>query len=149
MVQGSVLGPSLFNLNSCALKSFHPDNKYFKYADDAYLIVPCSNVSTISQELIHHTAWAAGCNLKLNPSKTSEIVFCRKNTVQPPPNPGISRVNKLSILRLTVDNKLNFSTHVKSKVTSCNQSLYALRVMRQHGLPSESLQKVLKATSLS
>ena len=38
---------------------------------------------------------------------------------------------------------------MKSKVTSCNQSLYALRVMRQHGLPSESLQKVLKATSLS
>ena len=75
VVQASVLGPSFFNLNSCALHPISADNRYFKYADDAYLVVPFANAASISQELAHHTAWAASRNLKLNPAKTSEIVY--------------------------------------------------------------------------
>src|SRR6202000_1569663 len=40
VVQGSVLGPSLFNLNSTELCPVSHLNAYFKYADDGYLIVP-------------------------------------------------------------------------------------------------------------
>ena len=44
-VQDSVLGPSLFNLNSCALHPISADNRYFKYADDVYLVVPFANAA--------------------------------------------------------------------------------------------------------
>ena len=108
VVQGSVLGPTLFNLNSCDLVPLSDLNRYFKYADDAYLIVPYTNASTIPPEIDHYSSWAANCNLKLNPSKTSEIVFSRKRLLPPPPNPGVTRTENLKILGLTVDNKMTF-----------------------------------------
>ena len=76
IVQGSALGPVLFNINSTDLMPAHHLNKYFKYADDAYLVIPGCNAASIPAELEHHANWAATSNLKLNPSKTSEIVFC-------------------------------------------------------------------------
>jgi len=54
VVQGSVLGPIIFNINSADLIPLSPTNSYFKYADDAYLIVPSTNTHTISAELTHH-----------------------------------------------------------------------------------------------
>jgi len=149
IVQGSVLGPTLFNLNSCDLSPISVHNRYFKYADDAYLIVPASNVSSIPDELAHHSAWAEKCNLKLNPNKTAEIVFTRKGHKLPPPNPGIIRSDSIKILGVTVDNRLSFTEHVNTVVTKCNQSLYALRLMRQHGMQQNALQAVFKATSVS
>ena len=84
IVQGSVLGPTLFNINSSDLSPISPSNHYFKYADDAYLLVPASNSSTIPSEILHHQTWASSCNFKnFNPSKTSEIVFKRPRTPYP------------------------------------------------------------------
>ena len=65
------------------------------------------------------------------------------------PSPGITRVDSIRILGVLVDSKLSFNDHIKSTVTNCNQSLFALRTMRQHGMPTESLQTVFKTTSLS
>ena len=56
VVQGLVLGPTLFNLNSCDLVPVSDLNRYFKYADDAYLIVTYSNASTIPAEIAHHSS---------------------------------------------------------------------------------------------
>ena len=128
VVQGSVLGPVLFNLNSSGLNALSPQNKYFKYADDSYLVVPCSNSSTIPTELAHHSSWAASCNLKLNPTKTSEIIFSRKRSIPPPPTPSVTRLSNpsIKILGIITDDKLSFSEHVRSTVSSCN-----------HYMPSE------------
>jgi hypothetical protein len=123
IVQGSVLGPTLFNLNSCDLSPVSPINRYFKYADDAYLVVPGTNATSIQTELDHHSLWASRCNLKLNPTKTSEIVFSRKGSKSVPVNPGITRVESIKILGVTVDNRLTFAEHVETTVTKCNQSL--------------------------
>ena len=149
VVQGSVLGPTLFNLNSSELAPFSPLNKYHKYADDSYLVIPSCNVSSITAELADHSAWAASCNLKLNPSKTSELVFSRKGQKMPPTNPGITRVTSLRILGVVVDDKLNFSEHVDSTVSKCSQALFALRMMRQHGMPSQSLLTIFRSTLVS
>ena len=54
VVQGSVLGPTLFNLASSTLKPLSSENKYFRYADDGYLIVPGKNSHTIPDEIQHH-----------------------------------------------------------------------------------------------
>jgi hypothetical protein len=86
VIQGSVLGPTLFNINSTTLSPLYPTNYYFKYADDGYLIVPASNTFTLQLEIDHQSKWASSCNLKLNATKTSEIIFTRKKASPPPPH---------------------------------------------------------------
>ena len=82
IVQGSVLGPTLFNINSASLKPIDAGNRYFKYADDGYLVVPGSNSSTIPLETQHHKKWAAASHLKLNIDKMQEIIFKSKKNLQ-------------------------------------------------------------------
>ena len=149
VVQGSVFGPQLFNLNSTDLNTISPQNQYIKYADDSYLIVPGSNSHTIPAELKHHADWAAASNLKLNPSKTSEIVFTRKHTPYPPPTSNVTRVTSLKILGITVDDKLSFTPHIQQTLTTCSQTLFAFRLLRQTGIDTHSLQTVFHSTTIS
>jgi hypothetical protein len=148
VIQGSVLGPTLFNHTASDLKPVSDLNKMFKYADDGYLIVPGSNAISIAKEIDHHLNWAKGKNLRLNVSKTSEIVFCRKRSPQPPPTPGIVRVTSMKILGVNVDDKLNFQGYVNEMLTSCCQSLFPLRTLRHHGLSDAMLQVIFSAKIL-
>jgi len=149
VIQGSVLGPTLFNITASTLTPFSSINKYFKYADDGYLVVPASNASSIPSELQHHSAWASQRNLKLNIAKTAEIVFVRRRGKAPLPTPGINRVNSLKILGVLVDDHLTFQEHISQTINSCSQSLFALRTMRQHGLDNKSLHQIFTAKILS
>src|SRR6218665_2613199 len=45
--------------------------------------------------------------------------------------------------------KLKVTTHVDEVLASCAGSLYALRVLRAHGLDEHSLRTVCKATTLN
>ena len=150
VVQGSVLGPNLFNINSTELITKSAQNFYFKYADDAYLIVPSSNLHTLNDELSHHETWAKSCNLKFNANKTAEIVFrARAKLPEPPANLGVQRVPSIKVLGVLMDNKLNFQEHVSTTIAACSSSLFALRVTRQYGLSEEMLQNVFKVAVLS
>jgi len=149
VIQGSVLGPTLFNMASSTLSPSSPLNQYFKYADDGYLIVPGSNADSIPLEMQHHSAWASQQNLKLNLAKTSEIVFSRKRSIPPPPIPGVERVSTLKILGVLVDDKLNFQAHTTETVKSCSQALFALRTLRHHGLSEDSLRLIFASKILS
>ena len=148
VVQGSVLGPTLFNMVSSTLKPLSDHNKYYKYADDGYLIVPGCNSLSIDKELEHHAKWAASHNLKLNLSKTMEIVFTKRGKQEPPPNAGITRVDSLKILGVTVDKYLNFQEHVNISINACSSSFFALRTMKSHGLNDDTLRSVFCAKIL-
>jgi hypothetical protein len=149
VVQGSVLGPTLFNINSVTLKPLSPFNFYFKYADDGYLLVPAANSSTIQSEISHQIAWANSRNLKINPTKTAEIVFSNKRATPPPPIPGITRHPHMKILGIIVDEKLNFSAHLDDILPSCTQSFFALKTLRQHGTPDLTLSTIFKSIVIS
>ena len=45
--------------------------------------------------------------------------------------------------------KLTAADHMSSLVTSCSRSLYAVRVLRDHGLPVSSLQVLLSASVIA
>ena len=47
----------------------------FQYADDTYLIVPDSNIQTISTELKHISERATRHNVKLDESKSKGIII--------------------------------------------------------------------------
>jgi hypothetical protein len=151
IVQGSAIGPVAFILNATDLRASKPGNKLHKYADDTYLIVPANNSHTIASELDHIATWASVNNLRLNPTKSTEMVIrSGRNASQPPPPlPSISRVKQMEILGVTIQDNLGMDAHTRAVVGSACQNLYALKILKAHGLPTASLYNVCQATLVS
>ena len=110
-----------------------------------YLVVPAANASTRCQEIEQIGVWAAQNNLKLNSVKTKEMVIRGrgkhgKSANLPAPCPGTERVSSICILSVTVNDQLSAVDHVNSLLVSSKSLLYALRVLRVHGIPDVSLQ---------
>ena len=63
-----------------------PGNTMAKFADDTYLIVPANLSHTLDAELMHIDQWSHDNNLKLNRTKSREIIFYshHKPKVLPP-----------------------------------------------------------------
>ena len=74
VIQGSAVGPAAFIVNASDLFPSSPGNVLVKYADDVFLIVPSSLTYTIPAELAHISSWATTNNLRLNPTKTHELL---------------------------------------------------------------------------
>jgi hypothetical protein len=150
-VQGSAVGPAGFIVTASDLHPVNQLNKLLKYADDMYLLVPGNNSITIQNELDHIAGWAADNNLRLNPNKTSEMVIKRRGSraSPPPPTAGINRVACMKILGVTLQANLGMSAHISEVLGSCSSSLYALRVLRNHGLPPASLHEVSRASTMA
>jgi hypothetical protein len=149
IIQGSSIGPASYVVNAGDLKASTPGNEMCKFADDTYLIIPANNEDSRSAEIDNVEDWARINNLTLNRAKSKEIVFTdkkRKRQVTPPlPLIGIDRVSAIVILGVTVTNGLAVSDHVRDVITSCAQSLYALRVLRAHGMGDVILQTVYRS----
>ena len=90
--------------------------------------------------------------LKLNKAKSVEIVFRSprsKKAMPPPPIPGIARVEEFSFLGVTFANNFSVETHVNDIIGSCARTLYALRILRAHGMNNEAIHSVFKSTVLA
>jgi len=117
-----------------------------------YIIIPAVNVGSRSrstQICRPITDWACNNNLKLNLAKSQEIIFVdnrRKANFSAPAIGLITellRVQVIIILGVTLTNVLSVSLHVQTVITTCAQTLYALRVLRAHGLCDSTLQIIL------
>jgi hypothetical protein len=152
VVQGSALGPVSFIINATDLNVVTNGNRLHKYADDTYLNVPSSNNHSISAELAHIAEWAESNNLKLNTSKPIEMVVrskrSRKNLGPPTPAPipDIVRVEALNVLCITTQSNQSVSQHVSDLISSSGQNLYALKVLKAHGLSLNALSDICHAT---
>ena len=78
----------------------------FKYADDTYIIIPAANANSRSAELDYVDLWAQNNNLRLNRSKSAEIIFANRNRKPaeglPPQIPDIRRVTSIKMLGVTM-----------------------------------------------
>jgi len=103
IIQGSAVGPVLYVVNAGDLI---PGNRFCKYADDTYLVIPAINIDSRTEELDSIRTWASTNNLKLNLKKSVEIVFVdstRRRHVQfPNPLNRIPLVSSIKILRIGV-----------------------------------------------
>jgi len=150
IIQGSAIGPASYVVTAADLRSVTPGNTLCKYADDTYIIIPAANVHSRAAELANVEAWARSNNLHLNRAKCVEIVFTSSRRVRsaastPPPLPDIARVSSLKMLGVTVSSRLSVSDHVQNVISSCAQTLHALRLLRAHGLCEAALQTVYRA----
>jgi len=154
IIQGSALGPATYVVNAADLRPLNATNEIMKFADDTYLIVPAQGSADCHAELDHIRSWAKENNLSLNCAKSKEIVFrargIRGATTQlPSPIDCIERVHKITALGVVVNDQLTSTDHISSLLSSCSSLLYALRVLRHHGLPSSSLHDVFRATVMA
>jgi hypothetical protein len=154
VIQGSAIGPASFAVVAADLIPFIPNNDLYKYADDMYLIVSASDSKSCTDELNHISDWAATNNLKLNNAKSREIIFFKSrrrlnSTPQPPPTMNLEQVTTIKILGVTLCSDLTITTHIDITLTSCAQSLFALKTLRAHGMPYHSICDVYRATTLS
>jgi hypothetical protein len=121
-----------------------------KYADDMNLLIGSNNADSIGNEMQHVSEWAKNNNLRLNESKSAQIVFGRRKSGSSLPlAPGIPRVDSLKLLGVTLQSNLRFDEHISDVIASCASSMYALRMLRSHGLPSDALHEVCRATTIS
>ena len=153
IIQGSGVGPTSYVVNASDLHAITGGNVLCKYADDTYLIVPAVNVKTRPVELQNITDWATANNLTLNLGKSEEIIFNDKRRKQsfdiPSELTGLRRVHSMKILGVTISNGMSVSRHVDNAITACGQTLYALRVLRAHGMNDSALQLAFRAVILA
>jgi len=126
VIQGSGLGPASFIVTAADLHPTTPGNRIFKFADDTYLVLPAANSSSLLDEVSHVEAWASRNNLRLNQTKSKELIFIREKCGQlskpPPPYPNIERVSCAKVLGITLNDRLSATDHVNHSLTSCSSS---------------------------
>ena len=59
--------------------------------------------------------------------------------------PGFNRKESTKALGVTFSHKLSVSKHVDELLAACAQTLFALRTLRHHGLPSDALHTVFQS----
>jgi len=98
-----------------------------------YIVIPARNTQSRGNELDNVSKWALANNLQLNKAKCVEIVFTdsrRKLQIcEPPTILDIQRVTSVSILGVTIYNRLSVSEHVQSVISKCAQSMHALKIL--------------------
>jgi len=123
IIQGSGLGPVECVFTASDIHPISPFNQFCKYTDDTYLLVPATNSFSIPSEIQHISDWATANNLKLNNSKSQEMIVhlprSRKSFHNPTAIPGIERVDKMNILGITVSHTLTFHHHISALATKC------------------------------
>jgi len=96
--------------------------------------------------LQHISDWAKHHNLKLNQSKSLEIII----SLRTPPTSAatfLTRIDSLTVLGVTFNSKLRFDLHVSNIIDKAARALYGLKTIRSHGLTGESLHDVTRATA--
>src|SRR6218665_461314 len=93
-------------------------------------------------------------NMKIHPYKTKELIVtrARSRTARVPSMPlidGAERLTSLRVLGVLLGTKLTMSEHVSQVLSACSSSIFALRLLRNHGLRSNELHLVARAIAIA
>jgi len=103
-----------------------------------HLLSHASNEASCQVELANIQGWANRNNLRLNCSKSCEVIFSDsrrrgRSVPEPAPLPGITRSRCLKVLGVNIASDFSVSQHIQRLVTASAQIVYALRLLRSRG----------------
>jgi len=137
-VQGSVLGPVLFNIYVRNLQSIVEDaDLCVSYADDSYIGLACDrhsinvSLSKLKQIAEKHIIWLESLGMVHNLAKTEFIAF----GYQGPPisltinNLQINQSSNIKILGVQFSSNLSWSCHVNNTIKKYNSLGYTLKYL--------------------
>jgi hypothetical protein len=138
--QGSVLGPTLFNIFINRLLNCLPNNCSIAYADDITLIShgDCASSATNNMQLLLDTlySWSLSNKLSVNAAKCFSLIISPKIIKRPTQIVSLSlrlgttpivQTNATKILGVTLTDDLSWDTHAKSIRSSVNSMVGILR----------------------
>ena len=136
--QGGVLSPLLWSLVVDELLNIMHNNDIYTqaYSDDGTILLTGSNITELSNTM--QTAlnevqeWCKNNDLSISPEKTELILFTRKrkigNWTEPHLNgTQLARKEEVKYLGVTLDTKLNFTSHITNKCEKATRILFQVR----------------------
>jgi len=147
-VQGSILGPKLFNLYMRDVSSNVNGHHITTYADDSYVLVKAA-VEDLQEELQNtvtkHLDYLNVMGMVSNLSKTEAVLFDRgrKQELEIEIGGEVFRTAKeMKVLGVTLDDKISWSSHISKVVSKAKNLNSALSFIRRK-LSEDQFLKVL------
>ena len=157
--QGSILGPFLFTIYINDIQNSTDFFKLIKYADDTTLFNEMTNTGCdsiiINDELNKVYVWLCANRLSLNIKKTKFMLFHNKNKNIQDKVPVIKlqdveivRVRDFNFLGITINENLNWSSHINKISTKVSRAIGILCKLK-HSFPISTLKILYSSLILS
>ena len=151
--QGTVLGPVLFSIMVNDISPTSQNTLMTKYADDITCSIPVGlKVSnSASEEVENIKVWAEENLMKLNLSRTKELVIRGRTTLPAPePIPTIECVSYLKLLGVTFqDSPTNWNKHFDDLMERAVKCMHILRVCKRNGYSVSDLDYLFNCLIMS
>ena len=130
VLQGSILGPLLFNIFVCNMFYFLEDYEIGNYADDTPSYSAQRNHQFVIEELEKSSAilfkWLGNNFMKVNTDKSHLLLSGNTKLASNIDNNTIESEMKQELLGITIDSNLSFEEHASNICKKASQKLNAL-----------------------
>ena len=110
-------------------------------------------LKTFASMAVHKELTSTKQKSSFNSAKCCEMIVYlplpaadSRKVALPPPRSDVTRVDNITVLGVTFNSMLSFAPHVQKVASKAAASLYALRMLKAHGLDGQALWEVTQAT---
>lgn len=151
-MQGSVLGPTLFNIYVSELGDKLKSSKVVSYADDSYVVVTANDEDglklALTSTLKTHFEWLESIGMKCNMSKTEIILFGGLSFDIELQGCFVKPLDTMKVLGITLDKDLSWEPFVTKLTNKVRSLIFSLRYVRKHLSLTDTI-KIVKAQIIS